>query len=49
MRQLSSRDHQPVAKAPASLTRKMIWFVVLWLAGVAVVGSVAYLIRLWIV
>lgn len=29
--------------------RRLAWFVGLWLAGVAVVGTVALLIRLWIV
>lgn len=28
--------------------RKLAWFVGLWLASVAVIGTVAYLIRLWI-
>ncbi|TJZ85151.1 MULTISPECIES: DUF2474 family protein [Paracoccus] len=33
---------------PAPL-RKLGWFVGLWLASVAVIGTVAFLIRLWIV
>ncbi|WP_106640114.1 DUF2474 domain-containing protein [Allosphingosinicella vermicomposti] len=34
--------------APGSLPKRLAWFVGLWLAGVAVVGSVAYLIRWWL-
>lgn len=28
--------------------KRLAWFVGLWLAGVAVVGSVAYILRLWL-
>jgi hypothetical protein len=28
---------------------RLAWFVGLWLAGVAVVGAVAWIIRLWLV
>lgn len=28
---------------------RIAWFIGLWLAGVAVVGTVAWLLRLWIV
>lgn len=28
------------------MSRRLVWFVALWLAGVAVVGVVAYAIRL---
>lgn len=28
---------------------RMAWFVAIWLASVAVIGTVAWLIRLWIV
>jgi hypothetical protein len=31
------------------LGRRLAWFVALWAAGVLTVGSVAYLIRWWIV
>jgi hypothetical protein len=31
--------------ADSSLARRLLWFIVLWLAGVAVVGCVALLIR----
>ncbi|HEX8535709.1 MAG TPA: DUF2474 domain-containing protein [Allosphingosinicella sp.] len=33
---------------PAPLKVRLAWFVALWVAGVATVGSVAYLIRWWI-
>ncbi|TJZ93267.1 DUF2474 family protein [Paracoccus gahaiensis] len=33
---------------PRGLSR-MAWFVAIWLASVAVIGTVAWLIRLWIV
>ncbi|WP_085962880.1 DUF2474 family protein [Bradyrhizobium sp. ORS 285] len=32
---------------PAPLAKRLAWFVVLWLAGVATVGTVAFLLRLW--
>nr|WP_085964430.1 DUF2474 family protein [Bradyrhizobium sp. ORS 375] len=32
---------------PAPLAKRLAWFVALWLAGVAMVGSVAFLLRLW--
>jgi phage shock protein PspC (stress-responsive transcriptional regulator) len=28
--------------------RRLLWFVGLWAAGVATVGTVAYIIRLWL-
>lgn len=31
-----------------SLTQKLLWFVALWLLGVGTVGTVAYVLRLWI-
>ena len=30
------------------LRNRLLWFVGLWAAGVAAVGAVAYLIRLWL-
>jgi hypothetical protein len=30
------------------MARRLAWFVALWAAGVAAVGSVAYLIRFWL-
>ena len=35
------------APAPASLAKRLVWFAALWLAGVATVGTVAFLLRLW--
>lgn len=32
--------------AQGPLPRRILWFIVLWLAGVAVLGAVAYAIRL---
>jgi hypothetical protein len=32
----------------ASLWRRLGWFAVLWLAGVAAVGAVALLLRWWL-
>ena len=29
--------------------RRLAWFVAIWLASVAVIGTVAWIIRLWIV
>jgi hypothetical protein len=34
--------------AEAPLGRRLLWFAGLWVAGVAAVGSVAWLIRLWL-
>jgi len=31
-----------------SLPKRLAWFIGLWAAGVATVGSVAWLLRLWI-
>ena len=31
-----------------TLWRRLAWFVALWAAGVATVGTVAYLLRWWI-
>jgi hypothetical protein len=30
------------------LARRLLWFVGLWAAGVATVGAVAWLLKLWI-
>lgn len=35
--------------AGGPLARRLLWFVGLWAAGVAVVGSVAWLIRTWLI
>jgi hypothetical protein len=34
--------------APGPLWKKLAWFVGLWAAGVAVVGSVGYALRWWL-
>jgi hypothetical protein len=33
---------------PGPLWKRLAWFVLLWAAGVAAVGSVAFLLRWWI-
>jgi hypothetical protein len=38
----------PTIEGEAPLWKRLAWFVGLWAAGVAVVGAVAYLLRLWI-
>jgi phage shock protein PspC (stress-responsive transcriptional regulator) len=35
-------------EARSPLWKRLAWFVALWAAGVAVVGTTAYLIRWWI-
>lgn len=41
--------HQPDRDTPpASLLQRLFWFVFLWLAGVGLIGAVAYLLRFWI-
>lgn len=34
--------------APGPLWKRLAWFAGLWLAGLAAVGTVAWLLRLWI-
>lgn len=41
--------HQPEHEAKPRLTRRLLWFVGLWAASVAVLAVIAYAIRLWIV
>ena len=48
MRQLNRPDDRPEHRARASTTRRLIWFIGLWCASVAVIGTIAWLIRLWI-
>lgn len=36
------------SNTPGPLWKRLLWFVGLWAAGVAVVGTVAYILRLWI-
>lgn len=48
MRQMNRPEHRPEHEAPRRLTVRLTWFVGLWLASVAVLGVVAYGIRLWL-
>lgn len=38
----------PPVSQPGPLWKRLLWFVGLWAAGVAVVGAVAYILKLWI-
>ena len=33
---------------PRPLSQKLLWFAALWLLGVGTVGTIAYVLRLWI-
>lgn len=48
MRQINRAVDRPERKAPPSTTRRLLWFVALWAAGVLATGAVAALLRLWI-
>ncbi|MGC2777687.1 MAG: DUF2474 family protein [Bradyrhizobium sp.] len=37
----------PTQPPAPSLARRLAWFAALWLAGVATVGAIAFLLRLW--
>jgi hypothetical protein len=39
---------RPVGAAPGPLWKRLAWFVALWLGGLASVGLVAWLLRLWL-
>jgi hypothetical protein len=39
---------RPDEQKPPPLAQRLMWFVVLWLAGVGTVAIVAYGLRLWI-
>ena len=41
---MAGREHRP----GRGFGRRLAWFVLLWLAGVAAVGAVAYAIRFWL-
>lgn len=41
-------QEDPDQRASPSLARRLAWFVFLWLAGIATVGAVAGILRLWI-
>lgn len=34
--------------SPGPWWKRLLWFIALWLAGLACVGTVAWLLRLWI-
>ena len=38
----------PQAQAPGPLWKRLLWFVALWLGGLAAVSLLAWLLRLWI-
>lgn len=42
------RDEPPRPGAKGGTFRRLGWFVLLWLAGVATVGTVAFILRIWI-
>ena len=48
MRTLERRSNQPEHEAPPSLTRRLVWFIALWIASVAFLGAVGYGIKLWL-
>ena len=35
-------------RTPGPLWKRLLWFAALWLAGLASVGALAWLLRLWI-
>ena len=37
-----------MAQTPGPLWRRLLWFVGLWMAGVATVAAVGYMIRIWL-
>jgi hypothetical protein len=37
--------HEPPPPEPRGLGRRLMWFVGLWIAGVAVLGVIGFLIR----
>jgi hypothetical protein len=39
---------KPSEQNPRPLTHRLLWFLALWLGGVATVAIVAYGLRLWI-
>jgi len=38
----------PEKQKPRALARRLLWFAVLWLGGVATVAIVSYGLRLWL-
>ena len=41
-------DTTPPPERPRPLSRKLLWFVALWLLGTGTVAVFAYVLRLWI-
>ncbi|TKT71464.1 DUF2474 domain-containing protein [Afipia massiliensis] len=41
-------DVTPPPERPQPLSRKLLWFVALWLLGTGTVAVFAYILRLWI-
>ena len=48
MRAAERPERGPERVAPASTTRRLMWFVVIWTMSVAALGAVAFVVRLWI-
>lgn len=48
MRQMAPIEKQDPSGSLKGFLRRLGWFVLLWLGGVAVVGTVALILRLWI-
>ncbi|MBC2778493.1 DUF2474 domain-containing protein [Parasphingopyxis sp. GrpM-11] len=44
----AARSTRPAITEERPLYAKLGWFVLLWAGGVLAVGSVAYILRLWI-
>lgn len=40
--------HSPSDGTPGPFWKRLLWFVGLWAASVAVVGMVAWVLRLWL-
>jgi len=38
----------PQGKEQPSLPRRLFWFIALWAGGVATVGIISYILRLWL-
>lgn len=48
MHQMNCPKHRPEHEASRRLTARLAWFIGLWISSVAVLGAVAYGIRLWL-
>ena len=48
MRALERRRNRPEHEAPRSWTVRLMWFVALWAGSIAVLGVIAYGIRMWL-